>query len=114
MNLQEEDQVISAYQMDSPESAEALTAKPEIFLNDADTAMPLQWDMSEQVHDSYDGSVETTNNNFTKLRAISLETLQTYLPFARWGGTFLFLLMVLFRNIRFAAYCRKTGFFTEI
>lgn len=111
MNLQEEDPVISAYQMDSPESTDALAAKQEIFLNYVDAAMPRQSDMSEQVHDSYDQPVEMTNNNSKKLREISREAFQTYLPGIRWCGTFLFLLIVLIRNIRFAAYCRKNRIF---
>lgn len=111
MNLQEEDPVISDYQMDSPESTDAPAAKQEIFLNYVDAAMPQQSDMSEQVHDSYDGPVEMTNNNSKKLWEISHEAFQTYLPYIRWSGTFLFLLMVLIRNIRFAAYCRKNRIF---
>ena len=110
-NLQKEDPVNSAYQMDSLESTDALVAKQEIFMNHVDAAMPQQWDMSEQTHDSYGGPVLTINNNSKKLRAISWEALQTYLPYIKWGGTFLFLLMVLIRNIRFSAYCRKNRIF---
>lgn len=111
MNLQEEDPVISAYQMDSPDSTDALASKQGIFLNYVDAAMSQQSDMSEQVHDSNDQPVEMTNNNSQKLREISQEVFQTYLPCIRWCGTILFLLIVLIRNIRFGAYCRQNRVF---
>ena len=111
MNLQKEDPVISDSQMDSPESTDALVAKQEIFLNYVDAAMPQQSDMSEQVHDSNDQPVEMTNNNIKKLREISREAFQTYLPCIRGCGTILFLLIVLIRNIRFGVYCSQNRIF---